>query len=198
MTRGSKHHIRTPKLITVENCVNNGSRIIQCLAKIWRLWTKQRCAVQNLQANFQTVWNSRRVCMGKMVKRVLQRDNVRAHIDRRLGIIRTTDKCRQTIEQRVWNIKQTEENIQKQRIYKGVVGGVTENYYTRCIHQFRLHIYNNDETGIELHIGQSYIFHVRYVTIIATGRYFSKYAYTSIIHNDREIETNTIFAVAGR
>ena len=34
--------------------------------------------------------------------------------------------------------------------------------------------------------------------MIAMGRYLFKYAYVSIVHNDRKIETNTFFIVAGR
>ena len=34
--------------------------------------------------------------------------------------------------------------------------------------------------------------------MIAMGRYLFKYAYVSIVHNDRKTETNTFFAVAGR
>ena len=34
--------------------------------------------------------------------------------------------------------------------------------------------------------------------MIAMGRYFSKYAYASIVHNHRKIKTDTLFAVAGR
>ena len=34
--------------------------------------------------------------------------------------------------------------------------------------------------------------------MIAMGRYLFKYAYASIVHNDRKIKTNTFFGVAGR
>ena len=34
--------------------------------------------------------------------------------------------------------------------------------------------------------------------MIAMGRYLFKYAYASIVHNDRKMETNTFFTVAGR
>ena len=34
--------------------------------------------------------------------------------------------------------------------------------------------------------------------MIAMGRYLFKYAYASVVHNDRKIETNTFFTVAGR
>ena len=58
--------------------------------------------------------------------------------------------------------------------------------------------YNNDESGIDPHICQSYIFNIKDKAMIAMGHYLFKYAYASIVHNDRKIETNTFFTVAGR